>query len=466
MNGNICPNRAEVLVVDDEEDVRELCQDALVEAGFGVRTASSVQEALRLLEEVPVDIVLSDVRMPGMDGIELLRLVKEQSLSVDVVLMTGYATVETAVEAMQKGASDYIAKPLVLADLETRLNRLVRWRGLVLENQLLREQAQSQSGPSGLVGTSPRIQEVYRLALRYARKRQPVLIMGASGTGKELIARAVHNWGANAEEPFLPIDCSALSPHLVESELFGHTRGSFTGAVQDRPGLLASARKGTAFLDEIGELPVDLQAKLLRALQEREFRPVGSNKAVPLEARIVAATNRDLLEASRDGKFRSDLYYRLNVLSVKLPLLRDRRSDIPALAHSFILRHGGPEEGIMGIAPDAMERLMGYDWPGNVRELENVVQRALAVTAGPLLRLADFPAEIRYTEIDDAGEKYTYLQQLERRAIIEALESTGGHRLRAAELLGIGKTTMYRKLKEYGLAEENEEPAAAPAGVK
>jgi len=462
VSDNTGGHRTQVLVVDDEEDVREFCKDALADAGYCVRTAASAREALRILGEQHVDIVLSDLKMPEMDGIALLERIREQAPGVDVVLMTGHATIETAVQAIRMGASDYLAKPVSIGDLKTRLDRLAGWRDLVLENQLLREQLQGNGGSCGLVGTAPRMREVYRTVLRYARKSQPVLITGESGTGKELIARALHDHGSNPEEPFLPVDCSALSPHLVESELFGHVRGAFTGATQDRAGLLASARKGTAFLDEIGELPLDLQAKLLRALQEKEFRPVGGNRTAPLEARIVAATNRNLPDATRTGRFRSDLYYRLNVLAIPLPPLRDRKSDIGALAQHFILRHSQPEEGILGIAPDCLKSLQGYAWPGNVRELENYIQRALAVTSGPLLTLADFPPEIRYPDRAAGGRAYTQLELLERNAIMEALESAGGHRLRAAEMLGIGKTTMYRKLKEYEL---DGAPEAEPVGA-
>ena len=443
--------RARILVVDDEEDVREFCRDSLSALGFGVQTAASASHALGALEQSEVDIVLSDLMMPGADGMELLRLVKERAPGIDVILMTGYATIETAVEAMRRGAADYITKPLSMDDLETRLNRLAGWRELSVENQVLREQLDTQNGALGLIGTAPRIQEVYRTVVRYARRRQPVLITGESGTGKELIARAIHDQGANPRDPFMAIDCGSLSANLIESELFGHVRGAFTGATQDRPGLLASAGTGTAFLDEIGELPLELQTRLLRAIQEREFRPVGSNRPARLEARIVAATNRNLAEAVRDGKFRSDLYYRLNVLPLALPPLRERSSDIPALAQFFVMRHGGAEEGIDGIAAEAMERLRAYRWPGNVRELENAIQRALAVAAGPLLRLADFPSEIRYADRNWEGRANSTLEQMERGAIVEALEKSGGHRLRAAEMLGIGKSTLYRKLKDYGL---------------
>jgi DNA-binding NtrC family response regulator len=454
MDENQSTHRVEILVVDDEEDIREFCRESLVDAGFGVRTAGSAREALGILEEAPAEIVLSDLKMPETDGLELLRQVKECCSGVDVVIMTGHATVETAVQALQTGAADYVTKPLNLSDLQSRLERLVSWRELVLENQVLRQQLGSQRGTRAIVGSSARMRETWRMALRYAPKRQPVLIIGESGTGKELIARAIHDHGPSPQEPFLPIDCSALSASLIESELFGHARGAFTGAIQERQGLLATAGKGTAFLDEIGELPLELQSKLLRALQEREFRPVGSNRPQRLEARIVAATNRNLSELVRHGKFRSDLFYRLNVLPVKLPPLRERRSDIAELARHFLAIHGSQEDGIAGIAPQTIERLMNYDWPGNVRELENCVQRALAVSTGPLLAPGDLPLEIRCSGASCDRRKYTHLEQLERTAIVEALEGTGGHRLRAAELLGIGKTTMYRKLKEYGLDDD------------
>ena len=456
----------EILVVDDEADVRDFCCDALRSAGFTIRTAESGRRALQVLEEVQIDIVLSDLKMPDLDGMELLRLIKERTPGIDVILMTGYAAIETAVRAIQMGAADYVAKPVSIDDLQSHLDRLIAWRGLALENQFLREQLRAQNGACGLVGSSPKMQEAYGTLLRFARKRQPVLIMGESGTGKELAARAIHKHGMAPDQPFVAIDCSALSPHLVESELFGHVRGAFTGAVEDRPGLLASAAKGTAFLDEIGELPLELQAKLLRALQEREFRPVGSNRAIPFQARIVAATNRNLQQATREGKFRSDLYYRLNVLTLTLPPLRERQGDIPALVQYFLLRHGTPEEDISGVTPDAFERLKAYSWPGNVRELENAIQRALAVSPGPVLALADFPFEIRRGHPACSGRTYSYLEQLECNAIAEALETAGGHRIRAAQMLGIGKSTLYRKLKDYGLDREGGPELAVKAEVE
>jgi DNA-binding NtrC family response regulator len=440
-----------ILVVEDEDDVREFCVDALTDAGFTVESAGSGEAALAALERGHMDIVLSDLKMAGLDGLALLKLVKENYGSVDVVMMTGHATVTTAVEAMRLGAYDYLTKPLELDGLTSLLERLVERRELILENRLLKTQANTRSGPGGMIGESPQMQELYRLVLKAAGKRHPVLILGESGTGKELVARAIHEQAPWKAEPFVPVDCSALAENLIESELFGHVRGAFTGASQDRIGLLSSAGSGSVFLDEIGELSVGLQAKLLRALQEREFRPVGSNQRKELKARVLAATNRDIQAAVKDGTFRGDLYYRLNVLTLKVSPLRNRQPDIPLLAEFFLVRHKEPQDLVQGISPEAMDRLTAYPWPGNVRELENCMRRALAVSCGPLIEVADLPAELRCAQPAFEPADHSRLEEMERKAIVDSLEATGGHRLRAAKLLGMGKTTMYRKLKEYGL---------------
>ncbi len=323
------------------------------------------------------------------------------------------------------------------------------------EDRLLLEQLKTQQGFANLIGTSANMQAVYRLILKIAPKRCSVLIQGESGTGKELVARAIHNYSPWRDGPFIPIDCGGLTPTLIESELFGHVRGAFTGATQTRLGLLASAEGGTVFLDEIAELPFGLQVKLLRALQEREFRPVGSNERSRLEARINAATNQNLDAAIKRGTFRKDLYFRLNVVSIKLPPLRDRRGDIAALVYSFIDRHRGAESAVTGISYEAMARLMNYDWPGNVRELENSIQRALALSSGPEIQALDLPSNVLYWMARlTTSREIPSLRELERRAILDALEIAGGDRARAAKILQIGKTTIYRKLKEYGLEEE------------
>ncbi|MGH9378238.1 MAG: sigma-54-dependent transcriptional regulator [Terriglobia bacterium] len=443
-----------VLVVDDEPSSRQLCLEVLQGLGYDSEAVDSPAKAVAVLEDGQVDIVVSDVRMPGGSGIELLRNIKENHPSVDVLVMTGFATISEAVEAVKLGAYDYIAKPFQLEKFRTLIHRLVERQQLAEENRLLREEMKTQRGFGEFVGTSGAMQQVYQMILKVSGKRHPVLILGESGTGKELVARAVHTFGPMCDKPFVPVDCGALTPNLIESELFGHVRGAFTGATQARTGLLATAGGGTVFLDEIGELPIELQAKLLRALQEREIRPLGSNEPVPLRARVLAATNRDLEAGVEKGTFRQDLYFRLNVVSVVVPPLRERKADIPGLAQYFIDRHAGPGDGIAGFAPEAMDRMMSYAWPGNVRELENCVQRALALGVGPLLQVKDLPPVMLGTIKSEAqpGEPHT-LEDLERRAIMNALETAGGDRLRAAKLLGIGKTTIYRKLKEYGIDE-------------
>lgn len=441
-----------VLVVDDEPSSRELCLEVLNQFGYEAEGVDSPAKAITVLEDGQIDIVVSDVRMPGGSGIDLLRTVKESHPSVDVLMMTGFATIPEAVEAVKLGAYDYIAKPFQIDKLRTVIDRLVERQRLAEENRLLREEMKTQRGFGEFVGTSAAMQQVYQMILKLSGKRHPVLILGESGTGKELVARAIHSYGPMHEKPFVPVDCGALTPNLIESELFGHIRGAFTGATQSRTGLLAVAGGGTVLLDEIGELPIELQAKLLRALQEREIRPLGSNEAVPLRARVLAATNRNLEAGVEKGAFRQDLYFRLNVVSLVIPPLRERKADIPALAQYLIDRHGGPAEGITGFTQEALDRMMSYSWPGNVRELENCVQRALALGSGPQLALKDLPPVMlgaikSQTHPDDPHT----LEDLERRAILNALETAGGDRLRAAKLLGIGKTTIYRKLKEYGI---------------
>jgi len=441
-----------VLVVDDDEDIREICAEALEDAGFAALAAACGAEACALLDSEPVDIVLTDLEMPEVSGLDLLRVVKERNLDAGVILMTGHATVDSAVDALKTGAYDYITKPFNLDDLVSRVNRLAERRDLASENSLLRQQLKAGRGPGGMVGTSPAMQELYRVIGKLAPRRQPVLITGESGTGKELVARAIHECGPANQEAFVAFDCGALSSSLIESELFGHVQGAFTGASQRRLGLLASAGKGTLLLDEIAELPIGLQAKLLRALQEKEFRPLGSNQSQHFDARIVAATNRDLPAAVREGRFREDLYFRLNVLSVQTPPLRRRTEDIPALVRFFIDREAGMCNPVSGISRQAMDALKAYPWPGNIRELRNHVERAIAMSDGPLIQIDNLAPELRTsTSAPFPKTGLTQMQLAERDAIVRAMASTQGHRVDAAVLLGIGKTTLYKKLKDYGL---------------
>jgi DNA-binding NtrC family response regulator len=455
MDSNGSANPVRVLVVDDDPSSRHLCLDVLKLLGVEAEGAETAAEARERLEEGQIDIVVADVRMPGGNGMELLKAIKAHDPGVEVLVMTGYGTIPEAVEAVKLGAYDYITKPFRIDDFRRLFTRLMERQQLEAENRVLREQLKAELGFSDLIGSSSNMQRIYQMILRVAPRRHPVLILGESGTGKELVARAIHAHSPEREHPFVPVDCGSLTPTLIESELFGHVRGAFTGASQSRTGLLAAAGGGTVFLDEIGELPVELQSKLLRAIQEREIRPLGSNETYPLHARIIAATNRKLEEEIADGKFRQDLFFRLNVISILVPPLRMRKSDIPMLVQAFLKRHGAFEEGILGFAPEAMERLMAYHWPGNVRELENCVQHAIALGAGPHLEVRDLPPSIFHSPAqagDDPPAKT--LEDLERQAILRALDTVGGDRLRAAKLLGIGKTTIYRKLKEYGMGDE------------
>jgi two-component system response regulator HydG len=439
------------LVVDDDDAIRELCAEVLTLSDFQVVQADAADRALQIIAGGAIDIVLTDLNLPGMSGLELLRQVRQDAPEIDAVVMTGYGTIPTAVEATRLGAFDYITKPFDIDALAALLVRVSERREGDIENRLLREQLARHQGVGEMVGASEPMQQLYRVLVKLAPKRHPVLITGESGTGKELVARALHTLGSSATSPFVPVDCGALSAQLIESELFGHVRGAFTGATQDREGLLGAAQHGTLFFDEIAELPFELQSKLLRALQEREFRPVGGNRRVALTARVLAATNRDLEAEIQKGRFREELYFRLNVLTVTAPPLRERRSDIALLAQHFIERGRSADDPVTGIGTEALELLTRYDWPGNVRELENYIHRAMAVSAGPLIEPRDLPGRLRAARPGAAARDFTHMEELERSAIAKTLEATGGDRVRAAKLLGIGKTTIYRKLKEYGL---------------
>ena len=448
------------LVVHSDESLRGLSAGILKSLGFEPYLADSASRALALLESGQIDVVLVGVSGPGLNAIELLKAVKQRSPGTEVVILADSGTILEAVEAIKIGAYDYISnlgKPLKAEDLKNLLARVADKQSLARENRLLREKLSTLEGFGNLIGTSQAMQEVYQTILKVAARRHPVLVLGESGTGKELVARAIHVYGPWHDRPFVPVDCGALPPTLIETELFGHVRGAFTGADQTRQGLLAVAQGGTLFLDEIAELPVGLQVKLLRSLQEREFKAIGSNIATRLDARILAATNQDLEGAVRQGTFRKDLYYRLNVVAIRVPVLRAHKADIPALVHHFIDRHRGEDSAITGISYEAMSRIVSYPWPGNVRELENCIQHALAMAAGPEIEVADLPASLLYggpaSDLGASGAEggSASLEQMERQAILRALNESGGDRVRAAKRLGIGKTTIYRKLKEYGL---------------
>jgi two-component system response regulator HydG len=440
-----------LLVVDDEVTTRNLCQDVAADAGLQVYVAQTTEEALEILDQYPVDIVVTDLQVPQLGGLELLKRTRANNPETAIIVLTQYGTIATAIEATRLGATDYVTKPFHVEELRAKLDRLIHSIEVDQENRLLREELRSRPGFGGLIGMSPRMQRVYKLIQKVAQHTYPVLILGESGTGKELVARSIHFSGPRKNKPFAPVDCSSLVPTLIESELFGYVKGAFTGAQHTKLGLFEAAGEGTLFLDEIGDLPIDLQAKLLRALQEREIKPVGSNERIGIRARVIAATNRDLESAIRTGGFRQDLYFRLNVVQIKLPPLRERKTDIPLLANTFLEKFSDPARPIHTISEDAMRRIMAYDWPGNIRELENAIERAVALGSGPILHVTDLPSNLQYTtseKLSDVDELVP-LEILERRAIFRALQETSGDKLAAARLLGIGKTTLYRKLKQY-----------------
>jgi DNA-binding NtrC family response regulator len=440
-----------VLVVEDEENTRKLCADVAESCGMTAAVASSVEEALRHLETHAVDIIVTDLILPPSSGLDLLKQVHEMYPQVAVLVLTQYGTIDSAVAATRMGAVDYVTKPFHIEDLRARLERVARDMDLDRENRLLREQLRSKPGFGGMIGVSAKMQRVYKMIEKVSQHEYPVLILGESGTGKELVAKSIHYSGIRKERPFAPVDCSSLVPTLIESELFGYVKGAFTGAMQSKQGLLEAAQGGTLFLDEIGDMPVDLQAKLLRALQEREVKPVGSTERRHINIRIIAATNRDLESAIRTGAFRQDLYFRLNVVQIKLPPLRERKSDIQLMVISFLEKFSDPHGPPRTISDDAMRRLIAYDWPGNVRELENAIERAVAMGSGPILHVGDLPSNLHYPSSERVPDKDELLpmEELERRAILRTLRETGGDKLAAARMLGIGKTTLYRKLKQY-----------------
>ena len=462
-----------VLVVDDDEAVRKACCQIAAGMGFEVVGAESATAAREILKQRRIDLLLLDLKLPGGGGLPLLEQVKALHPDTAVIVMTAFATVSSAVEAMRIGAGDYLTKPFALEELTAVLERTGQQLHMDVQSRQLRERLRTQQGMGGLVGRSPEMEKLYRILSKVAYSTHPVLILGESGTGKELVARSIHFNGPNAAKPFVPVDCGSLVPTLIESELFGHVKGAFTGADRAKEGLLASAEGGTVFLDEIGELPLDLQAKLLRALQEKEVRPVGATQARPISARVLAATNRDLATMVEQGRFRKDLYFRLNVVNLRIPPLRDRREDIAVLATHF-LKQMEKETGVERSFSDSMLRTMAeYDWPGNVRELENAIERACALSSGPVLHLGDLPTQLQNFRMQQGpaihAEEENGLEQsgsmgapeggivsiaeMEKQAILGTIRQLNGDKLMAAKLLGIGKTTLYRKLKEYGITE-------------
>jgi DNA-binding NtrC family response regulator len=461
------PPKLHVLVVDADAAVRSACAEIAESLGFAVEMTGDMGQARSLLRAHAADIVLVNLPWGNNSGLELVAEVKLLYPQISVIAMTASNSVNAAVEAMRSGASDYLTKPFAVDELSTVLERAAGNQSTDAATRQLRERLRLSQGLGAMIGRSTEMEKIYRILSKVAQGSHPVLILGESGTGKEMVARTIHAYGANAQKPFLPVDCGSLVPTLIESELFGYVKGAFTGANRSKDGLLVSAEGGTVFLDEIGELTLDLQAKLLRALQEKEVRPVGATHRVAIRARIVAATNRDLAAMVEKGTFRKDLFYRLNVVNLRLPALRDRREDIPLLAAHFLDRISRERSTKYVLSDEALRTMMRHDWPGNVRELENAVERACALSSGPVLRLGDLPTQLQQEGVAaqhaaaaasaqksaaaTATPGVKPLADLEREAILGAIRALNGDKLQAAKLLGIGKTTLYRKLKEYGI---------------
>jgi two-component system NtrC family response regulator len=448
-----------ILVVDDEAPQRELLAGFLVKQGYEVVPAASGAEALERLERETFDLILTDHRMPQMSGLDLLKAAREVNPEIPIVVMTAYGSVEQAVAAMKAGAYDYLGKPIDLDDLLHRIGKVRERQQLLAEVRALREDLRGRYRLGGIVGESGAMQEVLGVVQRVAGSTATVLIQGESGTGKELIARALHYESPRASGPFVAINCAALPEALLESELFGHEKGAFTGASERRVGRFEAAEGGTIFLDEIGDLTLPLQVKLLRVLQERRIERLGANRPIPVDVRVVAATKIDLEQAIRERRFREDLYYRLNVVTVTLPPLRRRREDLSLLLDHFVKKFAEANgKAIRGFTREARDALMKYDYPGNVRELENIVERAVLLTRGEVIGLGDLPVAVQEREGLGGGAAPpaslpALLEQVEREKIREALRDAGGVQTRAAERLGISERALRYKLKKYGLAE-------------
>ena len=452
---------ARVLVVDDKRGSREALRKMIAKEGFDVAMAHDAETAVGAFGEAPANLVITDLRMPGMDGIELLRRVKRASPDTEVILISGVGSIESAVEAMREGAYDFLTKPLERVAVLKAMDKALEKQALLRENADLRARLRSLADGSGMIGNHPSILRVKEMVRQVALASATVLILGESGTGKELVARALHEGSERAGRAMVKVNCAALPETLLESELFGYERGAFTGAASRKEGRFRLAHGGTLFLDEIGDMPLVLQPKILRVLQEGEFERVGGTETLKADARIVASTNADLQAAVAERTFREDLYYRLNVIAIHLPALRDRRSDVPLLAEHFLQRYAAKNNRpVLAFSREALDAMSNHDWPGNVRELENTVERAVVLSRGDVLSVEDLPARVARGEGADAGEERPAasdaplisvavgapLADIERRVILETLRHTGGDKSAAARLLGIATRTIYRKL--------------------
>jgi len=459
-----------VLVIDDEEVMREILESLLTQDGYRVKLATSGQEGLEIAGREPVDLAIVDVMLPDRSGIDVLDELKKSDPELVVVMITAFASVETAIEAMKRGALDYVTKPFKNDEVRVVVANGMKQRRLVDENRTLKEALHDRQRFDVLVGKSSRMQEVYSLIQQVAPSKSTVLITGESGTGKELVARAIHNYSARKQKHFVPVNSGSLPPDLLESNLFGHVKGAFTGAVSPKKGLFEIADEGSIFLDEIATVPLETQAKLLRVIQEKEFMRLGGVDVIRVDARIIAATNTDLKALVEEGAFREDLYYRLNVINLFLPPLRQRKDDIPLLAQHFLKKYGD-ENGRPGlqIASDAVQSLLDYDWPGNVRELENVIERAVVLADGPVINRRLIPEHVRsgpsfrlpQVVVPEEGISFReVISGFEKRLIESSLKTSGGVQKKAAQLLGLKPTTLNEMIKRYNIALERKEPSS------
>jgi DNA-binding NtrC family response regulator len=453
-----------ILIVEDEAKMRRLLELNLGDDGFTTFSAGDAEAGLKLLAEHAIDLVVTDLRLPGMDGLEFLQTVKRHNAALPVVVMTAFGSVETAVEAMKAGASDYVLKPFSLAEMRLVIHKELDVRDLREENRSLREALGKRYAHPNVVARSPKMQEVLATVERVAPTNSTVLLGGESGVGKDLIARAIHEKSRRARGPFLKINSTAIPENLLESELFGYEKGAFTGAAASKPGKFELADKGTLFLDEIGDVPPVTQVKLLRVLQEREFERLGGTRTIKVDVRLVAATNRDLRAALEQGTFREDLYYRLNVVPIDIAPLRERREDIPDLVNLFITRFAGDSgKGVEGITPEAMQILVNYHWPGNVRELQNIVERACALAKSSVLDVADIHLDTRPAKTANGASGFLpdgmTLEQWEDEMVQEALRRANGNKSQAARLLGLSRNALRYRLSKIGIADEGEKEA-------
>ena len=442
--------RTKILVVDDEAIVRESLDDWLSDVGHQVLTAENGHQALGIIQEEKPSIVIADLVMPGMDGLELLKKAKEISPTIEVIIITAYGSIPTAIAAMREGAYDYIEKPFCPEKAELLIDKLVEHRRLIEENISLHQRLEERYRFENIIAKSPKMQQVIELIKVVAKSNATVLITGDSGTGKELVARAIHSQSYRRDKPFIAVSCAALPESLLESELFGHEKGAFTGAYAQKKGKFEAANRGTLFLDEIGEMSANIQVHLLRVLEEKEFTRVGGNELIKVDVRVISATNKDLKKAVANGEFREDLYYRLNVVTIELPPLRERKEDIPLLAQHFLKKFAVEnQKEITDFSPEATDFLLKYDWPGNVRELENAIERAVILAKDSYIDIADLPQENRL--LVHSAPRGESLREVEKNHILNVLNETGGNYSEAARILGISRVTLYNRIRAYGL---------------